>query len=345
MARVQADITVRGGGIFGLCIAYEAARRGARVQLVETQALGAGSSGGVVGALTPHVPENWNSKKAFQLDSLLMAQEFWEDVEQCADLPTGYARLGRLQAIGDAQALTLANARAISAADLWQGRATWQVRPATGAAHEPRSATQMLIEDTLSARLHPRLAAQALRGAITALDGEVIEGADAPDQGAVVWATGLAGLNDLTHALGRPMGSGVKGQAALLQCDLRNCPQIYAESLHIVPHIDGTVGIGSTSENQWQDPSSTDALLEALIARARAVMPALQDAPVLQRWAGLRPRASSRAPLLGQWPQRAGHYVANGGFKIGFGMAPKVAQVMADLILDGRDTIPPDFKI
>jgi glycine oxidase len=345
MARVQADITVRGGGIFGLCIAYTAAKRGARVQLVETQALGAGSSGGVVGALTPHVPENWNSKKAFQLESLLMAQAFWDGVAACSNLPTGYARLGRLQAIADISALNLAQTRATSAAALWQGRAIWQVRPATGAAHEPRSPTHMLIEDTLSARLHPKLAAQALRAAITALGGAVIEGADAPNQGAVVWATGLAGLNDLTHALGRPMGSGVKGQAALLQCDLRNCPQIYAESLHIVPHSDGTVGIGSTSENHWQDPTSTDTLLEALIARARAVMPALQDAPVVQRWAGLRPRASSRAPLLGQWPQRAGHYVANGGFKIGFGMAPKVAQVMVDLVLDGRDTIPPDFKI
>jgi glycine/D-amino acid oxidase-like deaminating enzyme len=37
--------------------------------------------------------------------------------------------------------------------------------------------------------------------------------------------------------------------------------------------------------------------------------------------------------------------VANGGFKIGFGMAPKIAQVMADLVLDGRDAIPPDFRL
>lgn len=345
MTRVQADITVRGGGIFGLCIAYEAARRGAHVQLIETAALGAGSSGGVVGALTPHVPENWNSKKAFQLDSLLMAQDFWDGVAQCADLPTGYARLGRLQAIGDQQALTLAKARAVSAAQLWQGRAHWRVRAATGARHEPISPTQMLIEDTLSARLHPRLATKALRGAILALGGSVIVGQDAPDQGAVVWATGLAGLEDLTRAFGRPMGSGVKGQAALLRCDLADAPQIYADGLHIVPHVDGTVGIGSTSENNWQDPIATDAQLDALIARARAALPALQDAPVLQRWAGLRPRAVSRAPLLGAWPGRAGHFVANGGFKIGFGMAPKIAQVMVDLVLDGRFAIPPEFMV
>lgn len=56
MARV--DLTVRGGGAFGLCIAWEAARRGARVRLIETVAIGAGASGGIVGALSPHVPEN-----------------------------------------------------------------------------------------------------------------------------------------------------------------------------------------------------------------------------------------------------------------------------------------------
>jgi glycine/D-amino acid oxidase-like deaminating enzyme len=37
--------------------------------------------------------------------------------------------------------------------------------------------------------------------------------------------------------------------------------------------------------------------------------------------------------------------VANGGFKIGFGMAPKVAEVMADLVLDGRDGIPEGFRV
>jgi glycine/D-amino acid oxidase-like deaminating enzyme len=37
--------------------------------------------------------------------------------------------------------------------------------------------------------------------------------------------------------------------------------------------------------------------------------------------------------------------VANGGFKIGFGMAPKVAQVMADLVLEGRDRVPEGFRL
>ena len=69
----------------------------------------------------------------------------------------------------------------------------------------------------------------------------------------------------------------------------------------------------------------------------------IRGARVVERWAGVRPRAQSRAPLLGPWPGRPGHYVANGGFKIGFGVAPRVAQVMCDLVLDGRDTVPAEF--
>src|SRR5690606_41267108 len=53
----------------------------------------------------------------------------------------------------------------------------------------------------------------------------------------------------------------------------------------------------------------------------------------------------SRAPVLGPWPGRAGQFVANGGFKIGFGMAPKVAEVMADLVLEGRDGVPDGFRV
>ena len=340
MARV--DLTVRGGGIFGLAIAWEATRRGARVRLIETQAIGAGASGGLVGALAPHVPENWNPKKQFQLESLLASEAFFASVTAASGLPTGYARTGRLQPIMDGAALALAHKRAQTAQSLWLGQAIWQVIPATPAPFYPASPTGYLIHDTLTARIHPRRAALALVAAIKARGGEVIVG-EAEAEGPVIWATGLAGLQDLSHSLGRTVGNGVKGQAATLRHDASLLPQLFVDTVHIVPHDDGTVAVGSTSEHHWQDPGTTDAQLDALIARARAALPALQDAPVVERWASLRPRASTRSPVLGDWPGRPGHFVANGGFKIGFGMAAKVAETMVSYVLDGRNTIPPDF--
>ena len=122
-------------------------------------------------------------------------------------------------------------------------------------------------------------------------------------------------------------------------------PQLFVDSLQIAPHIDGTVAIGSTSEREWDDPASTDGQLDLLVEKGRAACPMLRSASLIERWAGVRPRASSRAPMLGAWPGRDGHFIANGGFKIGFGMAPKVAEVMADFVLEGRDTIPAGFRV
>ena len=340
----MADVTVIGAGIFGLSIAYVCAARGAAVRVIDKAGIGAGSSGGVVGALAPHVPENWNPKKDFQLDSLLMAQSFWDGVDRLSGLSSGYGRLGRLQPLADERALDRARARMASAAKLWRGAAEWSVVRAGRDAWEPASAAGHLIHDTLSARLHPRRACESLAGAIRALRGEVMIG-DAAPQGRVVWATGYEGLAVLSQVLARPVGTGVKGQAVLLRHDARDAPQLFVDGLHIVPHADGTVAIGSTSERAFAAPDSTDAQADALLARAIVACPMLADAPVLARWAGVRPRAKSRAPMLGAWPGRDGQFIANGGFKIGFGMAPKVAEVMANLVLDGNDAIPQGFRV
>ena len=340
MARV--DVTVRGAGIFGMSVAWACARRGARVRVIDPFGPGAGSSGGLVGALSPHVPEPWNGKKAFQLESLLMAQGWWAEVEAGGGVASGYARGGRLQPLADAAAVELARRRAATAAQPWRGAAEWRVVPVTGAAWEPVSPSGWLVEDTLSARLSPRMALAALEAALLARGAEVLRTGE--EAGAVVHATGVQGLEELSAALGRKVGSGVKGQALALQFEAREKPQLFVDGLHIVPHADGTVAVGSTSETSWVEPGP-DGQLEGLHARAVAAVPVLAGAPVVARWAGVRPRAVSRAPVLGAWPGRAGHFVANGGFKIGFGMAPKVAEVMADLVLDGRDEVPEGFRV
>ena len=47
---------------------------------------------------------------------------------------------------------------------------------------------------------------------------------------------------------------------------------------------------------------------------------------VVERWAGAAAtQQESRAPMLGEHPLHENQFIANGGFKIGFGMAPKVA--------------------
>ena len=340
------DLTVRGAGVVGLACAYRAARRGARVRVIDPDGVASGASGGVVGALMPHAPdagpERWTPAKAFQLDALLLARRFWPEVEAASGRSTGYARAGRLQPVADAAALALARERGEAARTLWRGEAEWEV-VAAPEGWGPASPTGLALHDTLSAHLHPRRACEALAAALAAMGAEVLR--DGAEEGSVLHATGHAGLAALSEGRARSVGVPVKGQAALLAHDAAGLPQIYAGGLHVVPHLDGTVGVGSTTEAAWDDPSATDARLDEVLARARAAVPALADAPVIRRWAGLRPRARTRRPVMGPWPGRPGAFVANGGFKIGLGLAPGMAAVMADLILEGRDAIPEGLRV
>ncbi|SPJ30357.1 NAD(P)/FAD-dependent oxidoreductase [Falsiruegeria mediterranea] len=339
----MADVTIRGAGIFGLSIAWTCAQRGAKVQVIDPFGPGAGSSGGLVGALAPHVPENWNAKKAFQFDSLIMAEGFWSQVEAVGGVSPGYARLGRLQPIADARTLDLAHKRSETAKALWQGKAVWQVMAVSDMGGWcPPSPTGFVIHDTLSARMHPRQACAALVAALQTLGVEIE--AEGVDEGQVVHATGVVGLQELSQAMGKTVGNGVKGQAALLRFDAGKVPQLFADALHFIPHANGTLAIGSTSEREFDAPDTTDKQLDDVLDRAVQTLPLLHGAEVIERWAGVRPRSKSRAPILGGHPLRPGQFIANGGFKIGFGMAPKVANVMADLVLESRDGIPEDFR-
>ncbi len=343
----MASITVVGAGIAGLSLAWEIARRGHHVCVIEAEEIGAGSSGGTVGALAPHAPESWNAKKQFQLDSLLAAPDFWADVAEAGGVDPGYARTGRVQAAAAAD-LPKLRARIEGAGQFWKGAARmWLTDSRPGGPLCPDSPDGWWLMDDLTARLSPRAAGSALAAAIRSKGGEIITGQHAAlgqTGNPTIWATGVAGLEALSADLGEKMGQGVKGQSASLAFAASEAPQVYAEGLHLVPHADGTVGVGSTSENRY-DHAEPDGLLEDVITSALALCPALSGAPVITRWAGIRPRAKSRAPLAGPWPGRPGQFVLNGGFKIGFGMAPALAQVMADLVLDGHNALPEGFRL
>ncbi|QRZ12734.1 FAD-binding oxidoreductase [Paracoccus methylovorus] len=331
---MASEITVAGGGIFGLACAWELTRRGQKVRLFEAERIGSGTSGGHVGALAPHSPENWNAKKQVQLDALIAAADWWAGVKAAGGADPGYIRLGRLQPVPEGAEARMAE-RVEAARTNWPDWAGLELTDAPLGALVPASPSGLWLVDRLTARVSPRRACAALAAAIRAQGGEIIEGQAAPDAPAI-WATGVAGLAPFG-------GNGVKGQSALLALDLSAEQQVFADGLHIVPHADGTVAIGSTSERDATD-LATDGQLEALIEKARAMCPVLGDAPVIDRWAGFRPRALSRAPLVGAWPGRPGHYVANGGFKIGLAMAPAVAVMLADLIVEGHDRIPDGFR-
>ena len=338
------DVEVRGGGIFGLAIAWACARRGASVRVVEKRTVGGGASGGPVGALAPHSPDNWNPKKAFQLESLLMSQEWWANAAEAGGIDPGYARTGRIQPVPDrAGAEELARTRGRDAASNWNGEADWSVAAAGNGWHPP-CASGLVIRDTLAARINPPDAVRCLAEALRRSGCDVLEGAsEGGESQFTVLATGHEGLLHLNREFSAEVGRGEKGQALLLDHDAAEMPQIYCDGIHVVPHANGTTAVGSTSERHYTHPDAVDAGLDRLHARAVRLVPAIRDSSVIARWAGIRPRSASRAPLLGRHPLRTGQFIANGGFKTGFGFAPLVGEAMADLMLDNVCRIPAEF--
>jgi glycine oxidase len=363
------DLLVVGGGVMGLWTALFAAQKGLSVHLVDRRHIGAGASGGVLGALMPHLPDRWNAKKAFQFAALVSLEGEIAALAAETGLSAGYRRCGRLIPIAKPQNRDSALGHARDAQTAWvtPGRSfAFEVLDAAPLAGWPADAVMPygLVHDHLAARLSPRGLLAALKAALERRPNVVITqgiGLSAIDPvaglarlddgmslafGHCVLAAGVETfplLQSLTP-LARPVGVGVKGQAALLKASVDPaCPVIFADGLYIVPHDNGLVAVGSTSENSFDNAESTDGLLDALIDKARRMAPVLSDAPVVERWAGLRPKAIGREPLVGRHPDHANLSLMTGGFKVSFGLAHALARAVLNEIEGGTLDVPPSF--
>lgn len=366
------DLVVAGGGVMGLWTALFAARDGRSVHLVEKWVIGAGASGGVLGALMPHLPNRWNAKKAFQFEALVSLEAEIAALEAETGLSAGYRRTGRLIPLEKPHNREIALGHAQDALSVWRtpGRTfAFDVLDAAPVANWPAGAAMAhgLVHDHLAARLAPRSLLAALRAALDAMpnvtisEGVGIAGLDPAagnarlDDGSsltfgdCVLAAGVetfALLEPLTPPLAKPAGTGVKGQAAVLRASVDpSLPVIFADGLYIVPHENGRVAVGSTSENSFDDPAGTDGQLDVLIEKARLMAPVLADAPVIERWAGLRPKAIGREPMVGRHPDHANICLMTGGFKVSFGLAHALARNVLSELKGGTLDVPPSFTV
>ena len=324
----------------GLTLAWHCLNLGASVRVIDPNGIANGASGGIVGALAPHVPENWNSKKQFQLESLIYSQKFWQSVDNVSGLNSGYRRTGRLQPLMDESSVALAKKRKEGAHELWQNFATWEIID-NSEDWKLTSPTGLWIFDTLSAIIHPRLACLSLAKALKKNGCEfLLEG---KNQGKVIWATGIHDLRRISKRLEKNFGSGVKGQAALFKLTKPQSVQLFAETLHFIPHFDGTLAVGSTSERSFDQEDTNDDNLQALMVKASKILPELDGKDPIYTWANIRPRARSRAPILGHHPLFPSEFIMNGGFKIGLGMAPRMGKIFAEFLILNKDRIPAEF--
>lgn len=364
------ELLIIGGGVMGLWAAVKAERRGIETLLLDAVRPASGASGGLLGALMAHMPDQWNDKKQFQLEALVALESEVAALEAATGLSCGYSRSGRLIPLPKPHLRPLAERRVPAAAENWRvgdRSFSWAVRDTSPdpAWLLPEACACGVIEDTLAARVAPRALTAALVAAIEAgrhvrrVDGlavhrllpraaECVDGRRIAFGHAIV-AAGTGSFDLLTQLgppLTRPLGSAVKGQAALLEAEIDpGHPVIFLNGLYVVPHEDGRVAIGSTSEDAFDDPLTTDQQLDALLRRATAVSPKLQNARVVERWAGVRPKAIDREPMVGPHPDARQVLALTGGFKVSFGIAHRLADAVLASIGRPGAALPEGFYL
>jgi glycine oxidase len=365
------DLLIVGGGIVGLWCAERAARIGLKTILVEKGKIGQGGSGGFLGALMPHQPVSWTDEKQYQFEALLALEKEVATLQETTGIDCGYLRCGRLIPTQTEKKQAERKEWHEAAKKNWlvetptAHQLSWNISDAPLNTNWLNAELQTLgcEHETLTARIATRKLIQALRAAVqgkveirehtevnSLSNGESVTLSDGTtlSPGKTIVAAGWGSFPLVEPISLKSLGRGVKGQAALFKPKHQidpTLPIIYFGGLYVIAHENGLIAVGSTSENAFASPSQTDHQLEDLIARAAKICPALEGAEVIERWAGVRPNAVGRHPMIGPLPQAPNVIMATGGFKISFGIAHKMASDALTFATSAKPQMPEMFEL
>lgn len=114
----------------------------------------------------------------------------------------------------------------------------------------------------------------------------------------------------------------VKGQAFTIKNFLTQKSFIhYGKELYLVPRGDQLL-VGVTTEPRIMDEDFTEFGEQAIRNFLKEGFPSLANQPILESWAGIRPRTPDRLPLLGAVNPAGNVLICSGHYKSGIGMAP-----------------------
>ncbi|WP_437881807.1 glycine oxidase ThiO [Pseudomonas sp. LRF_L74] len=134
----------------------------------------------------------------------------------------------------------------------------------------------------------------------------------------------------------------VKGQMILYKCADDFLPSmVLAKGRYAIPRRDGHILVGSTLEYEGFDKTPTEIALGSLRASAEELLPALADAQVVGHWAGLRPGSPNGVPFIGEVADYPGLWLNCGHFRNGLVLAPASCRLLADLMLGRVPIIDP----
>ncbi len=134
----------------------------------------------------------------------------------------------------------------------------------------------------------------------------------------------------------------VRGQIMLFQTDtplLRGIVNVGHR--YVLCRDDGNTLVGSCEEEVGFQLGTTEVMLETLRQFAVELVPELEGATIAKSWSGLRPLTFDGFPMIGPIPQCNRVHIAAGHFRSGIHLSPATATVIADNILG----VPPKVDL
>lgn len=351
------SVLIVGGGVIGSGIAYELAKRGVQVTLIERGRVGGEASWASAGIVSlPSRP--WFTPERVELGriSLKLYPALVDELEACTGMGIDYRRPGEwMIACDDDHAEA---ARPIAA---WQQSLGYTVEAVSPA--EARKMEPSLPENVVAAWLHPDVGSlsvfrltQALAMAARQLGATVLEetpvGGIVRDGGRVIGVrlherdleanmTVLA-TGAWTRLLGDSLGvtlptKPMKGQLiAFANAPLRPARVISGHGGYVRPRPDGTTMVAATEEDAGFDRRVTGDGVAWLLDLTRMLCPTLLQGEIAETWTGLRPASETNDPLIGPVPGLEGIWVSAGHFRTGAKEAPATALLVADALTTGE---------
>jgi len=351
------SVVVIGGGVVGASAAYQLAREGTDVTMVDAEYDGRATSAGA-GIISPwssreEDPDWYRVAAAGAEHYTQLRQHLHEDGE--TDL--GYREVGALRLTTDDDVdAAFETVRRRAAASAIAGDVEVLEASAAAALHPLLRHTGPVIHVPGAARLDGRRLRAALwsgarrhgarivTGRATIRSGDRVEGVEVDgepiDADVVIDASG-AWSPRLLEPLGLhspvvPM----RGQIVHLDlpgADTSSWPMLLPKSDHYLLSFDDRVVVGATREaGAGFDHRLTAAGLHEVLTEALKLAPGLADAGFLEARVGFRPVGPDIRPLLGTTPDLPGLVIANGLGASGLTMGPYVGSVAAALAA-GRD--------
>lgn len=366
------DVLVAGGGVIGLSVAWELARQGVQVTVLERAQPGREASWAGAGMLPPgNTTRAHSAEQQLRSQSHLLWPKWSAELREQTGVDNGYRVTGGLHVVfpEDLSRLKLERQQ-------WHDE---QI-PLTDHSAESLRAVEPALSDLLAGGFelpeqaqvrNPRhlkalLVACSQAGVRIECGSPVVQidqsggrfrqlrtpsgtyQADACVLAAGPWTgplfsliPSLADSPACRAVLGiRP----VRGQIVLLNTQLLPFRRmIEYGKRYLVPRPDGRVLVGSTEEDAGFDRSTTSVAIAELIQFAGTLVPALKQAAVEQCWSGLRPVSPDTFPLLGPVPGCDGLFLAAGHGRSGLQMSPVTGVLLRQIMLGQAPCLPPEL--